>query len=223
MAPLSARSADNSDLTLRAVLPAAMILIAAAAAGIVMASRWRGLIAVLALSGLVLSLPDTVAECSNRISRGTPRPGAGKRMLAQSPRICGPRLRSLCAAERTRHQRCAVPARRERHGPVNISWALFADRRLVLRPGREMALAFAPLTPDRREAINAQIIRVCAGEGTTDDIAALAKDYGCDVAVLALLRRTALGQGSVRLEPGLSARGISTTGAGGFTACYPEH
>jgi hypothetical protein len=47
-----------------------------------------------------------------------------------------------------------------------------------------MALAFAPLSPDRREAINAQFIRVFAGQGTLDDISAMAKDYACDVVVL---------------------------------------
>jgi hypothetical protein len=170
--------ADNSDLTLRAVLPAAMILIAAAAAGIVMASRWRGLIAVLALSGLVLSLPDTVRMLKSNIE-GTPRPGAAE--FAQSP--------DLWAAVR----RYASPNARIINNPaylqdvtpwpVNISWALLADRSSCFA-GREMALAFAPLAPDRREAINAQIIRVFAGEGTADDIAALAKNYGCDVAVL---------------------------------------
>jgi hypothetical protein len=169
---------DNSDLTLRAVLPAAMILMAGAAAGIVMASRCRALIAALALGGLVLSLPDTARMLRSNIE-GTPRPGEA--LLAQAP--------DLWAAVR----RYAPPAARVINNPlylkdvtswpVNISWALLADRSSCFG-GREMALVFAPLSPDRREAINAQFIRVFAGQGTPEDIAAMAKDYACDVVVL---------------------------------------
>ncbi len=47
-----------------------------------------------------------------------------------------------------------------------------------------MAIPFAPLAPERREAINAQFIRVFAGEGTTQDIDDLARKYGCEVVVV---------------------------------------
>ena len=47
-----------------------------------------------------------------------------------------------------------------------------------------MALAFAPLPPPRREAINAQFIRVFAGEGTAADVSEMAKQYGCEVVVV---------------------------------------
>jgi len=169
---------DNSDLTLRAVLPAAMILMAGAAAGIAMASRCRALIAALALGGLVLSLPDTARMLASNID-GTPRPGEA--LLAQAPDLW------------TAVRRYAPPSARVVNNPlylkdvtswpVNISWALLADRSSCFG-GRDMALAFAPLSPDRREAVNAQFIRVFAGQGTPEDIAAMAKDYACDVVVL---------------------------------------
>jgi len=169
---------DNSDLTLRAALPAAMILIAGTAAAIMTVSRARALIATLAFAGLVLSLPDTVRMLLSNID-GTARPGEA--LLAQSP--------DLWAAVR----RYAAPSARVINNPlylkdvtswpVNISWALLADRSSCFG-GREMALAFAPLSPDRREAINAQFIRVFAGLGAPDDISAMAKDYACDVVVL---------------------------------------
>jgi hypothetical protein len=168
---------DNSDLTLRAVLPAAMILIAGAAAGM-MSSICRALIAALALGGLVLSLPDTARMLKSNIE-GTSRPD--ETLFAQSP--------DLWAAVR----RYAPPGARVINNPlylkdatpwpVNISWALLADRSSCFA-GREMALAFAPVTPDRREAINEQFIRVFAGQGTPDDVAAMARDYACDVVVL---------------------------------------
>jgi hypothetical protein len=169
---------DNSDLTLRAALPAAMILMASAAAGMMMASRYRTLIAALVLGGLVLSLPDTVRMLASNIE-GTSRPGGA--VLAQSPdlwdavrRYAPPNARVI---NNPLYLKDVTP------WPVNISWALFANRSSCFG-GREMALAFAPLPPDRREAINAQFVRVFAGQGTPADIAALARDYACDVAVV---------------------------------------
>lgn len=168
---------DNNDLGLRAVLPAAMILIVGAAAGMMRAPN-RLLIAVLALGGLVLSLPDTaVMVRSNIIGTGT----ANARTFAEAP--------ALWAAVR----RYAAPTARVGNNPlylqdvtpwpVNVSWALLANRSSCFA-GREMALAFAPLPPDRREAINAQFIRVFAGQGTAADVEDMADKYGCDVVVV---------------------------------------
>jgi hypothetical protein len=169
---------DNSDLTLRAVLPTTLILLAAAAAGMLMASRCRAWIAALALAGLALSLPDTARMLASNIE-GTQRPGDA--VFAQSPdlwaavrRYAPPNVR---VANNPLYLQGVTP------WPVNISWALLADRSSCFG-GREMAMAFAPLPPQRREAINAQFIRVFAGEGTPDDVAAMAKDYGCDVVVV---------------------------------------
>ena len=175
---LTSTVGDNSDLTLRAVLPATLILLAGAAAGMLTASRCRVWIAALALSGFLLSLPDTARMLASNIE-GTQRPGEA--LLAQSP--------DLWAAVR----RYAPPNARVANNPlylqdvtpwpVDISWALLADRSSCFA-GREMALAFAPLPPERREAVNAQFIRVFAGQGTADDMATMAKDYGCDVVVV---------------------------------------
>ncbi len=169
---------NNSDLTLRAVLPASLILMAGAAAGVMAASRRRRLITALAVGGLLLSLPDTARMLASNIE-GTRRPGEA--LLAQAPelwaavrRIAPPNARVV---DNPLYLQDVTP------WPVNISWALLADRSSCFA-GREMALAFAPLSPDHREAINAQFIRVFTGAGTPDDIAALAKDYACDVVVL---------------------------------------
>ena len=67
--------------------------------------------------------------------------------------------------------------------PANISWALIANRSSCFA-GRELALALAPLSADTREAINAQFVRVFAGEGTAQDVDDMAKKYGCDVVVV---------------------------------------
>jgi hypothetical protein len=168
---------DNNDLGLRAVLPAAMILIVAAAAGIAR-SRHRGLIAATAVAGFILALPGTVSMIQYNF---TGSPNADGRIFAASP--------ELWAAVR----RYASPTARVANNPLfledvtpwpaNMSWALFADRSSCFA-GRELAIAFAPLSPDRREAINAQFIRVFDGKGTPDDIGDMARKYACDVVVV---------------------------------------
>ena len=169
---------DNNDLAFRAILPAAMVLIAAAAAGLMQLSSHRGLIAVLALGGLVLSLPDAAGLAWRNIE-GTP--AADGEVFAQTP--------DLWAAVR----RYAAPAARVANNPLflqdltpwpaNMSWALLANRSSCFA-GRELALAFAALPAARREAINAQFVRVFGGRAASGDVSDMAKQYACDVAVI---------------------------------------
>ncbi len=169
---------DNNDLGMRAVLPAAMILIAGAAAGMMMASSRRSLIVVVAVGGFILSLPDTARIVRSNI---TGAPAADGQVFAQMP--------ELWAAVR----RYAAPTARVANNPLllqdltpwpaNMSWALLADRSSCFA-GRELALAFAPLPPDRREAINTQFERVFAGQATSDDVGDMAKRFACDVVVI---------------------------------------
>ncbi len=200
---------DNSDLTLRAVLPAAMILMAAAAAGIVTASRCRSLIAALAFFGLVLSLPDTARMLASNIA-GTLR--SGEAQFAQSP--------DLWAAVR----RTAPPSARVINNPldlqdvtpwpINISWALLANRSSCFA-GRDMALAFAPLPPDRREAINAQFIRVFAGQGTPEDISPRWRRT-MPATLPSSCRRMAPGTKTRSLQARITGSPNLATAAGGF-------
>ena len=67
--------------------------------------------------------------------------------------------------------------------PVNISWALLADRSSCYA-GRELALAFAPLSAERRKEIDAQFVRVFRGDAAPDDIRDLARRYDCRIAVV---------------------------------------
>jgi hypothetical protein len=168
---------DNNDLGLRAVLPAAMVLIAAVAAGMTL-PRFRLAITVMAFAGLLLSLPDTARMIrSNIAGHDTP----DDRVFAQSP--------ELWAAVR----RYASPAARVANNPlylqdltpwpVNASWALLANRSSCFA-GRELALAFASLPAERREAINTQFIRVFDGKALSGDVDELAKTFGCDVVVV---------------------------------------
>jgi hypothetical protein len=168
---------DNNDLGLRAVLPAAMVLIVAAAAGM-MRSSCRPLIVATALGGLILSLPDTAMMIRSNVA-GAPEPDG--KVFAQTP--------ELWSAVR----RYAPPSARVANNPLflqdltpwpaNMSWSLLSDRSSCFA-GREMTLAFAPLPAARREAINAQFNRVFGGDGTAEDIDALARQYGCNVVLI---------------------------------------
>ena len=177
---LASTVGDNNDLALRAVLPAAMVLIATAAAG-PFAARGRALriaIAVTALGGLVLSLPESAAVIASNV-RGDPAADAA--VFAQTP--------ELWSAVR-RH---AGPKARVANNPLflsdltpwpgNMSWALLANRNSCFA-GRELAIAFASLPRERREAINARFIRVFAGQPMPEDVGELAAKSGCDVVVL---------------------------------------
>jgi len=174
---LASTLGDNNDLGLRAVLPAASVLIAAAAAGLLLLPR-RAVIAAAAIGGLILSLPDTAAMIRSNVD-GTPTPDGA--VFPQAP--------DLWQAVR----RYAAPTARVANNPLflqdltpwpaNISWALIANRSSCFA-GRELALALAPLPDARREAINAQFVRVFAGEGTPQDLNDMAGKYGCDVVVV---------------------------------------
>jgi len=168
---------ENNDLGLRAIIPAEMVLIVAAAAGFFHA-RCRAAIVATALAGLVLSLPDTATTVHDAIA-GRPRPGG--KILTQTPELWDAVRRYAPPGARVANNPLFL--RDVTPWPVNISWALLADRSSCFA-GREMALAFAPLPPPRREAINAQFIRVFAGEGTAADVSDMATRYGCEVVVV---------------------------------------
>jgi hypothetical protein len=174
---LASTLGDNNDLGLRAVLPAASVLIAAAAAGLLLLPR-RAVIAAAAVGGLILSLPDTAAMIRSNVE-GTPTPDGS--VFAQAPEL----WRAV--------RRYAAPTARVANNPLflqdltpwpaNISWALMANRSSCFA-GRELALALAPLSEEMREAINAQFVRVFAGEGAAHDVDDMARKYVCDVVVI---------------------------------------
>ena len=98
--------------------------------------------------------------------------------------------------------------------PVNISWALLANRSSCFA-GRELALAFAPLPPPRREAIEEQFIRVFEAQGTAADVGDMATQYGCEVVVV-VPQDGAWTNDPFAAAPNIAWRKIAT-GAGGFT------
>jgi hypothetical protein len=174
---LSSTLGDNNDLALRAVLPAIMALIAAASAGMLRAPH-RIVIAAIALGGLVLSLPDTAYLVRSNVA-GNRQPDA--EIFAQTPQLWDAVRRHASPTARVANNPLFLQDLTP--WPVNISWALLSDRSSCFA-GRELALAFAPLPADRREAVNEQFIRVFAGKGSAADVDEMAKTYGCDVVVV---------------------------------------
>jgi hypothetical protein len=174
---LASKVGDNNDLGLRAVLPALSVLIAAAAAGMMLLPRHAAITAT-ALAGLVLSLPDAARMMKSNIE-GTP--AADGAVFAKTPELWQAVRRY--AAPTARVVNNPLFLRDLTPWPANMSWALLANRSSCFA-GRELALALAPLSKDMLETINAQFVRVFAGEGTPADVAELAKKYVCDVLVV---------------------------------------
>jgi hypothetical protein len=139
----------------------------------------RAPIIAAALTGLALSVPDTIQTVRDNIV--APREPPDATVFGRAP--------SLWAALREHAAPTARVANNPRFledltpWPVNISWALLADRSSCFA-GREMAIAFAPLPPARRAEIDAEFLRVFDGEGTPNDVHDLAGKYACDVVVL---------------------------------------
>jgi hypothetical protein len=177
---LVSRLGDNNDLALRAILPAAMILIAFAAAGTLAAPRRgvRAAIAAFAFGGFILSLPDSAAMIYGNW-RGIA--AADEAVFAQTPELWSAVRRHAPAGARIANDPLFLQDLTP--WPANMSWALLADRSSCFA-GRELAVPFAALSPERREAINDQFIRVFAGRAIPGDVGELAAKYDCDVVVV---------------------------------------
>ena len=174
---LASTLGDVNDLGLRAVLPAAMILIAAASAGMLRPPR-RALIAGCAVGGLILSLPATEQMIRYNFIGDAASDGE---VFAQSPQLWNAVRRYAGPADRVANNPLFLQDLTP--WPVNLSWALLANRSSCFA-GRELALAFAPLPAASREAINEQFIRIFDGDGTPQDVSEMANKYGCDVVVV---------------------------------------
>lgn len=170
---------DNNDLGWRAVLPGIMVLTAAAGAGLARLRERRGRIAPgLALAGFAASLVGGAVIAAGN-ARGAVSSDAA--WFARAPDMWAAVRRHAPAGARVANNPALFATMTP--WPVNISWALMADRRSCFA-GNELAIAFAPLSRQRRAAISDQFLRVFAGEGSADDLRALTEIYGCDVVLV---------------------------------------
>jgi hypothetical protein len=170
---------DNNDLGWRAVLPGVIVLTVFAAVGL---SRWiavgaRAAVAA-AIAAWLLGLPDGVAFVrENAVGILTPN---GK-LFVQTPEMWAAVRRHAAADERVANNPLFLKDLTP--WPVNLSWALLSDRRSCFA-GRELTLAYTALPRARREEIDAQFIRVFAGDASSQDIEELAARYDCRVVVV---------------------------------------
>lgn len=170
---------DNNDLGWRALLPAAMLLIAFAAAAI---GRWplrpARICAALAAAGLVLTLPETIKVVGENLSgfRKT-----SERLFAATPPMWEAVRRHTAPDQRIANNPLFLAGMTP--WPVNISWALLGNRRSCYA-GSELAIPFAAIPTSRRAEIEAQFVRIFAGEPVGDDVRQMAERFRCDVVVV---------------------------------------
>ncbi len=168
--------AENDDLGWRAVLVAAMALTVLAAAGV---SRWIGARARIAVTAagiaIILGLLGGIDIMRSYVSGQT---GPAAHLFAVSPQLWAAVRHHSGPGERVGNNPLFLQAATP--WPVNISWALLSDRRSCFA-GRELALVYTTLGSQRTEEINAQFIRVFAGDGSPADVQQLATKYDCRV------------------------------------------
>jgi hypothetical protein len=176
---LASRIGDNNDLGWRAVLPGAMVLTVFAAVGL---SGWLAtgtrVAATAGIAALLLGLPEAAALIHGNVV-GTLAP-SGK-TFARTPAMWAAVRRHAAPGDRIGNNPLFLQDLTP--WPVNLSWALLSNRRSCFA-GRELALPYTSLPRARREAIEAQFIRVFAGEASPDDIRDLATRYDCRLVIV---------------------------------------
>jgi hypothetical protein len=176
---LASTLAENNDLGWRAVLPAVLALTAFAAAGIarwILAGAWLRVMA--AGLTIVLSVPGGIDLIRHDIA-GRVVPAAAQ--FAESPELWAAVRRQAASGERVANNPLFLADMTP--WPVNISWALLANRRSCFAGGAT-ASVYTSLPPARMQRINAQFIRLFAGEGSSEDVEELARRYDCRVIIV---------------------------------------
>jgi hypothetical protein len=168
--------ADSNDLGWRAVLPAAVVLMVFAAARV---ARWiagrAGIAIVASVAAIILGLPGGIDLIRGDVAG---RDAPAGRLFAESPELWAAVRRHSGPGERVGNNPLFL--REMTLWPVNISWALLAGRRSCYA-GREVVFVYTSLGPRRTEEIEAQFIRVFAGDGSPADVRDLAANYDCRV------------------------------------------
>jgi hypothetical protein len=175
---LFASTIANNDLGWRGVLPGVLVLTSFAAAGLAHSLATARALAAAALVLWGLGLPGGLKVIKdNAIGLSTP----SAPNLAASAELWAAVRRHTAADERVANNPLFLADSVRR--PVNISWALFADRRSCYA-GWNLARAFVPLPEAEIDRIDALFKRVFADAGSIADVRDLATLYGCGVVVV---------------------------------------
>jgi hypothetical protein len=167
----------NNDLGWRAILPATLLLIPFAAAGI---GRWLTAkafgAAACALAAVLISLPDRLI-ISNVMGKTT----EDAQDFAEGPALWAAVRRHAGPDDRIANNPLYLDDLTD--WPVNPSWA-FLSNRSSCYSGWETARAYVDLPRAQITALDAQFIRVFAGKGSQGDVRQMAEQFGCRVAVV---------------------------------------
>lgn len=176
---LVSTAGENNDLGWRAVLPGLLILIPAAAAQVAewIARRARAPLVALAVATVAGLAGGAVIGAGN--ARGVPSPSAQD--FAHAPELWEAVRRHAGPRDRVANNPAAFADMTP--WPVNISWALLADRPSCFA-GNELALAFAPLSPQARADLSALFARVFSGRPQAGDVETMVHRLGCRVLVV---------------------------------------
>jgi len=169
----------SNDLGWRAVLPAVLLLIVFAAAGLArLAQKPASAAFAAALALVLLALPDGARMIYANVV-AAPNP-AGK-VFATTPALWQAVRRHAAPNERIANNPYFLAELTP--WPGNISWALLANRRSCFA-GNTFTRPFSALSGPRGERIEAQFVRVFSGQGDADDVQQMAVQYHCTLAVL---------------------------------------
>jgi hypothetical protein len=170
---------DNNDLGWRAVLPGVVILIVFAAAGLSGLFRKPVSMAIIPAFALVLlGIPDGGSTIEGNVVGNF---NASSKVFAATPALWQAVRNHSSIRERVANNPSFMETMTP--WPVNISWALLANRRSCYA-GPALVGPFTALPQSRRDQIEALFERVFAGDGTADDVAQMATQFNCSVAVI---------------------------------------
>jgi hypothetical protein len=169
----------NNDLGWRAVLPGVLVLTVFAAVGL---SRWLAkpvpYAAAAAIALFALGIPDGLQFIRDNVD-GIRASSAAT--FANTPEMWEAVRRHSAPDERVGNNPLFLQDTVV--WPVNISWALFADRRSCFA-GWDLARAYVALPGPEIDRLEALFERVFAGDGSPDEIRSLAEKYDCRLIVV---------------------------------------
>jgi hypothetical protein len=171
--------ASNNDLAWRGVLPGVVVLITLTAAGLgryLYVMRARYAIATLAI--VALGLTGGARNIYSYLNVGSQ---ASAKSFLDSVQMWAAVQKHSALGERVANNPSFLADITP--WPINISWALLANRRSCYA-GPDFALPFAPVTLDRRAEIEAEFTRLFSGTLSRSDIDQMAAEFNCSLVVV---------------------------------------
>jgi hypothetical protein len=176
---LASTLAFNNDLGWRATLLSVTALIVLAAVGLsfwTAAKQWLPI--ALAAMAIALSAPET-ARLVHDNWLAHPEPGSGA--FANQPAMWQKVRDHTAPDQRVANNPYAF--RDMTPWPVNISWALLANRRSCYA-GWELSQVYTSVPHDQLYLVDAKFRRIFAGDASPEDLHQLATTYDCSTAVV---------------------------------------